>query len=163
MTRERQRSHPEVDTRTQGSLARQSDDEEFEGRRSETVLALMSGVSRKGEWDPAELTTVFAVMGNASLDFTKAMLLDVMEVQVFSFCGSAKITVPEGVRVEVTGNALMGDFKQSVGKGGARRFLRRTLRAARGDYDDELEHDEDPPLIRVTGFALMGSVRVVTR
>jgi len=144
-------------------VAGREHDDDYDSVPSETVLALLSGVSRKGEWDPAELTTVFAVMGNASLDFTKAMLLDVMEVQVFSFCGSAKIIVPEGVEVEVTGNALMGDFRQSVGKGGARRFLRRTLRAARGHYDDELEHDEDPPLIRVTGFALMGSVRVVTR
>ena len=46
----------------------------------------------------------------------------------------------------------------------ARRFIRRTLRAARGELpDDSLPPEEDPAILRVTGLALMGSVKVLTR
>ena len=152
MPRERQRA-----------LAREREGE-CDDVRVETVVAVLGGASRRGEWEPADITRVFALMGNAKLDFGKALLLPgVTEVQVFTLCGSAKIVVPEGVDVEVTGSALLGDFKQSAGRSRARRFLRRTLRAARGDYQDDLpEFDEEPPLIRVTGLALLGRVRVTT-
>ena len=98
------------------------------------------------------------------LDFTKALLPPgITEVQAYAVCGSAKILVPEGLDVEGTGTGLLGDFKQTVRRRRVRRLLRRTLRAARGEYhEDEVETDEDPPLLRVTGLAFLGSVKVIT-
>lgn len=133
----------------------------------ETVAAVLGSASRKGEWEPADITQVFSLLGNASLDFTRALLPGgVTEVQAFTVLGEVKILVPDGLEVEVTGSALLGDFKQSAQVSRTRRLIRRTLRAARGDYGDDeygVDEDEEPPLLRVTGLAIMASVKVITR
>ena len=71
--------------------------------------------------------------------------------------------MPEGVEVDVTGSTLLGNFKQSAQLSKARRFLRRTLRAAQGNLEaDPFEQEEEPHLIRVSGLAVCGSVKVLT-
>ncbi len=167
-TRERERTALQLasrQTRTE-DLPAPTTDEYDEGLVVETVAAVLGQASRKGEWEPADITRVFAFCGQADLDFTRALLPPgVTEVQAYTLCGSARIVVPEGLEVEVTGSALLGEFKQSTRVSRARRLLRRTLRAARGDvdYEDEPEVEEDPPLLRVTGLALLGGVKVATR
>ncbi len=169
--RKEERTAPRLATRP-GALAPSEgdeparDDEFSDELSSETVTAVLGTASRRGEWEPADITRVFVLMGNATLDFRRALLPEgVTEVQVFTLLGKASIVVPEGLGVEVTGNALLGDFQQSSRVSRARRLLRRTLRAARGGdpYDDEPEVDEDPAVLRVTGLAVLGNVEVIVR
>lgn len=162
-TDERQ-SARQVVTHAASEGSRRNDDYPPEELTSETVVAVLGGSSRRGEWAPADITRAFCLCGSVDLDFTKALLPPgITEVQAYAVCGSAKILVPEGLDVEVTGTGLLGDFKQTVRRRRVRRLLRRTLRAARGEYhEDEVETDEDPPLLRVTGLAFLGSVKVIT-
>jgi hypothetical protein len=170
-TRDKHSTAPELATRPERTAVPVDRDDlrDYEDEpTSETITAVLGSASRRGEWEPADCTRVFAVLGNAELDFRNALLVPgVTEVEVYTFCGSARIVVPEGLEVELTGNALLGGFNQSTRVSKARRLLRRTLRAARGDvdYDEEadLEPDEDPPLLRVSGLAFLGNVNVVTR
>jgi predicted membrane protein len=166
-TRPRERSAAELSTREASDLEQRHRDEVVvEELESETLIAVLGNSSRKGEWEPADITRVFVFCGQANLDFTRALLPSgITEVQAFTLCGSANIVVPEGLEVEVTGTGLMGEFTQSAQVSRARRFIRRTLRAARGELpeEDDFPPEEDPPILRVTGLALMGSVKVVTR
>ncbi len=168
-TRERERRAAEIGTRPDSALqppfAHDADDF-ADAPRSQSLAAVFGNASRRGEWEPPEVTQVFVMFGRADLDFTRALMLSgVTEVSAFVLFGSVHILLPEGLEVEVTGNALLGQFKQSTRVSRARRLLRRTLRAARGEPDDdELEpHDEEPPLLRVGGLAVFGSVNIVTR
>ena len=139
----------------------------LDGPETETIAAVLGSASRKGEWEPAEVTRVFTALGSADLDLRRALLAPgVTEVQILAIMGSVTVTVPEGLDVEVTGSALLGEFKQDHRPSGPKRFLRRALKAARGDRDDEdddFEPDEDPPLLRVTGLSLLGNVQVRVR
>lgn len=167
-TRPRERIAAELATREAHDLEPgQSEQYVPDELETETLVAVLGSSSRKGEWEPADITRVFAFCGNADLDFTRALLPPgITEVQAFTLCGKARIAVPEGLEVEVTGTGLLGDFSQSAQVSRARRFLRRTIRAARGElpeYEDDLPPDDDPPILRVTGLALLGSVKVVTR
>ena len=167
--RHEQRASPELATQHRDAARREEAAQREEGAlyepaelTRETVAAVLGSASRNGEWEPADVTQVFSLLGNASLDFTRALLPGgVTEVQAFTVLGEVKILVPEGLEVEVTGSALLGDFKQSTQVSRTRRLIRRTLRAARGDYEDD--EDEEPPLLRVTGFAIMARVKVITR
>ena len=105
----------------------------------ETLLAILSGVQRKGEWEPAEEVRLFAVMGGAELDFSEAVLLEgVTEVSVYACMGGAEITVPRDVNVEVRGLGILGGFK----------------------HFDHRAEEADAPTLRIRGFALLGGVDV---
>ena len=107
--------------------------------KSGTIFAVMSGVSRKGDWDPPEHLHVFACMGGVELDFRDAVLLKgVTEVDAFAVMGGVKIIVPDDIDVETEGSGVMGGFE--------------TL--------DHRTGDPDAPLLRITGFALMGGVEI---
>lgn len=109
----------------------------------ERQLAIMFGFSRRGVWTPPEELEIVTVMGGAELDFREALLGPVTEVSIFAVMGGVEIIVPPGVRLEVSGNGIMGGFGQS---GGTRASF-----------------DPNTPLIRVTGFAIMGGVEVSVR
>ena len=103
------------------------------------VFAVMSSASRKGHWEPPARLYVTAVMGSIGLDFRGADLLEgVSEVIVCSVMGGVNIIVPPDVDVEVNGVGLLGAFAH---------LSRRT-------------DDDDTPLLRVKGLALMGGVNV---
>ncbi|MES2176773.1 MAG: DUF1707 domain-containing protein [Gemmatimonadota bacterium] len=105
------------------------------------VMAFMGGVSRTGNWlVPRQLKAV-AVMGGAEIDLRDARFAPgVTEIEVFALMGGVEITVPRGVRVELLGGAVMGGFASAAGE------------------DPEL--DSSSPVLRVSGFALMGGVDV---
>ena len=130
-----------------------------------TLVSVFGSSSRTGEWEPPDITRAFAVFGNATLDFTEALLPPgVTEVEAYALFSEVKVIVPDGLDVEVTGTGVLGDFRQTSGMSGARRVLRRTLRAARGEPSgSEEEVSDDAPMLRVSGVALLSTVKVITR
>jgi hypothetical protein len=111
---------------------------------SKTMIAIMSGVQRKGVWTPARVSRVAAIMGGAELDFREAQLgPGVTELQIFACMGGVHIIVPPTLAVDMDGSALLGGFDQ-------------TDRAP-------VTPDPSRPLLRITGFAFMGGVHVETR
>lgn len=106
---------------------------------SETLVAVLSGVQRKGAWEPAAELRVFAVMGGAELDFRDAVLVEgVTELWIFAFWGGAEVIVPHDIHVETRGVGIMGGFSQL----------------------DHRAADPDAPTLRITGWAVMGGVEV---
>jgi hypothetical protein len=100
--------------------------------------AFMGGSARKGGWVVPRRLKVVAVMGGVDLDLRQAVLgPGVTEIEVVAVMGGVDITVPPGVRVETMGVAIMGGFEASAG---------------------EVTIDPDQPVIRLSGFALMGGV-----
>ena len=109
---------------------------------SDFVLAVMSGASRQGHWDPPETINALALMGGIKLDFRSAALLDgVTEVHAWAVMGGIEIYVPPDVHVSVAGFGFMGGF------GGTR----------------STAPDPGAPRIHVDGLALMGGVEVKVR
>lgn len=105
----------------------------------ETILAIMGGSVRKGEWEPPEVLRILALMGGVDLDFSEAVLLEgVSEVHIFALMGGVNIKVPTDINVEVRGIGIMGGFNE---------------------LSQRLE-DPDAPTLRVRGVALMGGVDV---
>lgn len=103
------------------------------------VMALLSGVQRKGHWEPPARLYVGALMGGAELDFREADLLEgVSEVVILAVMGGVQIVVPPDLDVEVEGIGLLGGFQH---------LSRRT-------------GDDDAPLLRIRGLAVMGGVSV---
>jgi hypothetical protein len=113
---------------------------------SQTEIAIWSGRSRKGPWTPARQIRALAFMGGIELDFREA-LLPPGETRVFvgALMGGAEILVPPGVRVETDGFAFMGGFDEDMG----------------GDLGPP--PGPNAPVIRISGFAFMGGVEVISR
>ncbi len=108
------------------------------------AIAIMGGTRRAGRWAPPSEMMVAAVMGGVELDFRDAVLRQgVTEINCFAFWGGVDITVPPDVHVETQGFALLGGF----------------------DQVSELNNDPPPdaPVIRISGFALMGGVSIKVR
>jgi hypothetical protein len=105
----------------------------------ETLLAILSGVQRKGAWEPAEHVRVYAVMGGAELDFSEAVMLEgVTELRIFALWGGVEVRVPDDIHVESRGVGVLGGFAQ-------------------------LDHrcaEPDASTLRISGFAVMGGVDV---
>ena len=103
------------------------------------IVAVMSGAIRKGQWEPAGRFRVLAVMGGVELDFRDADMLDgTTEINVLAIMGGCNIIVPPDVAVDVNGLGFMGGFTH-------------------------LRHrpvEEDAPVIRIKGLAVMGGVEV---
>ena len=105
------------------------------------MFAVLGGASRKGSWIMPRHLKVFAMMGGAEIDLREARFATgVSEIDVTAFMGGVEITVPRGVRVEVLGAAVMGGFSAEAG--------------------DASALDEQQPVLRVTGLAIMAGVDV---
>lgn len=109
-------------------------------REQEYIVAVMSESATRGRWRPARQTTAVAVMGNAVVDLQGAEYEgDELKINALAWMGGVEIVVPEGVEVELSGFAVMGD---------------RTMKVDDGPYLP------DAPLVRVDAYAVMGSVEV---
>ena len=107
--------------------------------KEKTLVAFMSGVSRKGPWPVPEKVNAIAIMGGIELDLRFAQLTaPVTEIQIFALMGGVEVIIPPGVRVESEGFAFMGGFGNDVGDPG----------------------NPNAPVVRLTGFAMMGGVEV---
>jgi hypothetical protein len=110
-----------------------------EGRLS----AVLSHTARHGSMTLPRHLLVRVFMGNVELDLRDATFAPgVSEIEVSATFGNVEITVPSGVRVECTGNALLGSFESRV---------RDT--SASGTASSAT-------IVRVTGRALLSSVDI---
>lgn len=112
-------------------------------RDSRTLLAFMGGVERRGNWTPARRNVVIAIMGGADLDFRDVELPPgETEIYIVAMMGGVDIVVPPELSVDATGIAIMGGFGHAS--------------AAR---------DSEPgaPVLRISGFCLMGGVEISVR
>ena len=112
-------------------------------RDQQHLVAVMGGVDRRGQWQPARRTFCYAFMGGMSLDFREALLPPgETEVTVIAIMGGAEIIVPPGVRIDCHGVAIMGGFDQ---------------------VEDTKALDANAPTLRINGFAMMGGVEIRVR
>ncbi|NUT51189.1 MAG: DUF1707 and DUF2154 domain-containing protein [Saccharothrix sp.] len=108
---------------------------------STTSFAFWSGVERRGEWVVPATHSSVAVMGGIVIDLTKARFAQAeTTINAFALMAGIEIIVPEDVTVRVEGIGFMGAFEDSTHKGAP------TIPGG--------------PVVRVTGFAMMGAVEV---
>lgn len=112
-------------------------------RDSQTLLAIMGGVERHGQWKPARKNVVIAMMGGADLDF-REVDLPPGETEVFVFClmGGVEFVVPPDLPVDASGIAIMGGFAHAT---------------------PPTRPQEGGSRLRVHGFCLMGGVDINVR
>lgn len=104
------------------------------------ALAILGGFDRKGSWIVPRHLRVVAVMGGGQLDLREAKLgAGITEIEILTVWGGVEIFVPDGVRVEVTGMAVMGGF------------------SVRGAQATENPH---APVLRISGLAVMAGVDI---
>lgn len=114
-------------------------------RPSDLAFALFGETTRAGHWIPARQTNAVAVMGSAVLDLREAQFgPGETAISAFAVMGSVEIIAPPGLYVECGGSAVMGTFEEQ-----------RQVAAT--------PFSPDAPLLRVDGFALMGSVEIKYR
>jgi hypothetical protein len=102
-------------------------------------IAILSGMQRKGPWVVPQHHNVVAVMGGVEIDLSEARFVSMnTTIQIFAFMGGVEIRVPDDIHVQVDGFGFMGAFED------------KTLGAPL----------EGRPVVRITGFALMGGVEV---
>jgi hypothetical protein len=130
----------------------------------ETLSAVFSSTTRHGEWLPPEELRVIASFGSAKLDLTRALLAPgVTEFHVTALFGSVEVLVPPDLEVEITASALFGAVERRGGGGLVAGFLRDQVRRVMGAEPAPYEAEDDPPLLRITGQAIFGSITVRVR
>lgn len=115
--------------------------EEFAVPARGVGAAIMGGFQRGAGWVLPRHFKVVAVMGGVGLDLRDARIAPgVSEIEVFTLMGGVEILVPDGVRVEVVGMAVMGGFDVQSGTAGL--------------------DNPHAPLLRISGLAIMAGVEV---
>ena len=106
-------------------------------------VAVMSGSAAKGRWRLAARTSAVAVMGGCEMDLRQAEI-DGPEVVItaVAFWGGIKITVPEGIDVEMEGLSIMGG---------------RSLRLR------DVPIVPGSPRIRIRAYSIMGGIEIRSR
>jgi hypothetical protein len=108
--------------------------------RTDWVLAVMGGAERKGRWRVRNRTQAVALMGGVELDLRQAELpVGDVEITAWAIMGGVDVRVPDGVRVEMGGFALMGG------------------NTSRGPADAP---PPGAPTVRVRAYSIMGGVNV---
>jgi hypothetical protein len=117
---------------------------ELQRPASRTLVSVMGGVDRKGAWRVPKRLRVFTLMGGTDLDLREVQLPPgVTEIKIAAIMGGVDVIVPPDLAVEAHGWAIMGGF-DGLDRAPAR-------------------PDPDRPLVRISGFALMGGISVKTR
>ena len=123
------------------AAARQMTAPGMHSRDSQTLIAVMGGVERRGAWQPARKTTLIAVMGGAILDFREVQLPPgETEITIIGMMSGAEIIVPPEMNIDVGGIALMGGFSHSQQRPGTA--------------------SANAPVLKIDGFIMMGGVDV---
>ena len=112
-------------------------------RDQQHFVAVMGGVDKRGQWQPAQKTWCYALMGGVNLDYRDALLPPgVTEVTIIAVMGGADIIVPPELRVDCDGIAVMGGFDH---------------------FDENYPRDPSAPVLKINGLALMGGVSITVR
>lgn len=110
---------------------------------SSNMVGIFGDVKRKGRWSLPSRVNAWLLFGDAKLDLRDAVITErEVTVNAYSVFGDLVVTVPEGVRVEVTGFTPIGDKKID---------LAAVPTVAGG------------PLIKVRAVTVFGDVRVRSR
>lgn len=113
------------------------------GRVGTTVRAVLGSTSRRGDWRAPPRVRVVAVLGNAEIDLSTAVLsAGPTEVHVRAVLGNVRVIVPEGLAVECSGDAVLGSFDHLAQASSSRR---------------------DRRSVRIVGVAVFGSVEIVVK
>jgi hypothetical protein len=112
------------------------------GSRYPSSVAVMSETKRVGGWVVQDGHTAFALMGGVTLDLRQARFESrEVTINANAVMGEVKVIVNAGTAVVVQGAGIMGEFDEQ---------------RAKVPFDPE----QGGPVVRVRGFALMGSVHV---
>ena len=113
-----------------------------QGPASESHVAILGGLDRKGEWIVPRQMSVFAMMGGADLDLREAKFAaQEVVITVNAFMGGAQITVGPHTDVIMEGTGIMGGYSGP-------------------DNRTPAELDANSPTVRVRGVAIWGGVSV---
>ncbi len=84
-------------------------------REEDSLVAIFSGVDRKGLWRPARSSKLLALFGGMDIDFSRAYMPP-GESYVDAMCvfGGVDMIVPEGLNVEVHGVPLFGGIENKT-------------------------------------------------
>ena len=108
----------------------------------QSSFAVMGECKRQGAWLVPASHTAFTLMGSVTLDLRSATFAEPdITITANAIMGEVKVIVNPGTRVVVDGVGIMGEF---------------TEQRAKVPFDPE----RGGPVVRVRGFALMGSVNV---
>lgn len=109
-----------------------------------TMRAILGGIDKKGRWTVARELGVTCFWGGGTLDFREAQFAPgVTELRVTAIMGGLEIIVPPWLAVECDATSIMGGFEELERGHGA--------------------PDPGRAMLRITGFALMGGVKIETR
>jgi hypothetical protein len=104
------------------------------------VIGVMGSAKRSGRWRVGHELHAVSVMGECKIDLRGAVIdAPVITIDALAIMGTVEVIVPEGVEVSLEGVAIMAS--------------------------KELQMSDAPvglgaPLVRVTGLALMGEIKV---
>ena len=103
--------------------------------------SVFSKVTRRGQWVLPHTLRVATFMGHVKMDLTQvAIAPGGSSIEVLSILGEVDIVVPRSLRVECSGNPILGEFEVK----------------ARGVAPPSAT----APLVRISGSAIGGMVRV---
>jgi hypothetical protein len=136
-------ARPSTQRSSEDMIARASDRLRTEARDTRVLVAIMGGVERSGQWQPRRRNILITFMGGAELDF-RDVVLPPGETQVFVACGmgGAEIIVPPDLAVDASGIAIAGGFAHTA---------------------PHQAVSPDAPVLRVTGFCIMGGLEITVR
>jgi class 3 adenylate cyclase len=111
-------------------------------RQTAWAIGILSGSDHRGRWHPAPVTNAVAFMGGCTLDLRDAEIEGTeLVINAVAVMGGVEVIVPDGIRVEMTGLALLGGKDCRV---------------------SDVAPVPGSPVVRVRVFALMGGVTVRT-
>ena len=135
----------------------------------ESFRAILSSHQRAGRWQPADDIEVRAIMGEVTLDFTRAELPESgeIEIEALAICGEVTIILPDGAEVELEGTPVLGSIEQQAhtSKKTPSQWIREFVtgeRAAAGPVPHPTEAS-DPPFFRIDARAVLGNIKVIGR
>jgi hypothetical protein len=110
-------------------------------RRRRSLIAILSGFSRKGAWRPDPVMNIVTILGGAELDFRDAVLPGKeIVLRLTTVLGGLGIIVPPEMRVVDNTSAILGGSDVT------------------GKVADE--SDADSPVLRVEGVCILGGVGI---
>ena len=125
------------------------------------ILSVFGSNTRGGYWEPPERLEVLALFGGAKLDFRDANLYSGETiVNCFAMFGGIEIIVPADIEVDANGTGLFGGFEHKALKQRRRGLFGR--RSSRDEEHEPFDDDEEPPILKIRGFALFGGVEIKT-